>query len=70
MPDTPDPETIVGASEAAELLGIHPATLYRWGDEGRVTYQEIAGSRYRRYKVRDLLPLRPRTINPPPEHPE
>lgn len=65
MTDTPDPDDVLGAAEAARFLGIDTATLLRWGNTGRITYMEISGSRYRRYRVRDLLPHRPRIVNPP-----
>lgn len=32
-------EPLISASEAGQLLGVHPVTLLRWAREGRVTEQ-------------------------------
>lgn len=52
-----DPEELLTPGKAAELLGIDTSTLYRWGTSGRVSYVELTGSGYRRYRRKDLVGL-------------
>jgi len=41
-------------SEAAALLGVHPDTLRRWSDEGKVPVSRTPGGE-RRYNRADLV---------------
>lgn len=34
-------EPLISATEASELLGIHPVTLLRWAREGRVPHRRL-----------------------------
>ena len=46
--------------EAADLLGVHPATLRRWDNEGRLKAVRIGSRRKvgdRRYRLEDIEKL-------------
>lgn len=43
--------------EAANLLGLHPATLRRWSDEGKLKAVRIGSRKDRRYKLEDIEKL-------------
>lgn len=60
-----EPDEILSAGPAARLLGISTDTLWRWGNDGRVRYSQIPGSKYRRYRRADLLPLKMIEVNLP-----
>ena len=45
-------------SKAAEILGVHPDTLRRWSDDGKVPAWTTP-SGHRRYRRSDLDALRP-----------
>ena len=45
------------ATEAADLLSVHPATLNRWADEGKVRYWMTPGGQ-RRYRRSDIEAIR------------
>lgn len=47
------PETWLSISEAAEMLGVHPATLRRWADAGDVPTMITPGG-HRRFSQADL----------------
>ena len=44
--------------EAAAFLGVHPGTLRKWTDDGRVPVW-VAPSGHRRYRRSDLVALLP-----------
>ena len=44
---------LVGITEAAQLLGVHPNTLRKWTDDGIVPHTRLP-SGYRRYRVEEL----------------
>ena len=48
--------------EAAQLLGVHPATVRHWSDEGRLPVYRTSGG-HRRYK-RDEVELWARSARP------
>jgi excisionase family DNA binding protein len=52
-----DPEELLTPRQAATVLGIDTSTLYRWATSGRVSYVELTGSGYRRYRRKDLVGL-------------
>lgn len=57
----------VGISQAAALLGIHPNTLRKWADEGRVPFIKHP-SGHRRFVVEELEGFRQAmTHEPEPE---
>jgi len=43
----------VGLRRAAEILGVHPATVRNWADSGKLPYRRTAG-KHRRFNVKDL----------------
>ena len=43
----------VGLRRAAEILGVHPATVRNWADSGKLPYRRTAG-KHRRFNVNDL----------------
>jgi excisionase family DNA binding protein len=53
MHTTQHSPTWLRLGEAADYLGVHPATLRRWADEGRVTCSRTPGGR-RRFVQTDL----------------
>jgi len=44
----------INLSEAAELLGVHPATVRAWADRGELPMQRTAGG-HRRFRRADVL---------------
>jgi excisionase family DNA binding protein len=44
----------ISIQEASDLLGVHPDTLRRWEDEGKITSERTTGG-HRRYDVAKLL---------------
>ena len=60
--DTNDtkPSRLIRIKEAANLLGVHPATLRRWDKEGRLRAVRIGSRRNvgdRRYRLEDIEKL-------------
>ncbi len=48
---------LVGIKDAAEMLGVHPATLRRWDEEGKLKAVRIGDRRGvgdRRYRIGDI----------------
>ena len=43
----------VSLRHAAEILGVHPATVRNWADSGKLPFRRTAG-KHRRFNVRDL----------------
>ncbi len=43
----------VGLRRAAEILGVHPATVRNWADSGKLPYRRTAG-KHRRFNIHDL----------------
>lgn len=43
----------INLGEAAEKLGVHPATLRAWADKGDIPFQRTAGG-HRRFRVADV----------------
>lgn len=43
--------------EAADLLGLHPATLRRWDKEKKLVAVRIGNRKDRRYKLEDIEKL-------------
>lgn len=48
------PSTWVGLSEAAKILGVHPATVRSWADRGDLPSQRTPGG-HRRFRRSDLV---------------
>ncbi len=46
----------VSLRRAADLLGVHPATVRNWADEGKLPYRRTPG-KHRRFRVGDLTRL-------------
>ncbi len=46
----------VGLRQAAEILGVHPATVRNWADNGKLPFRRTAG-KHRRFNLRDLRNL-------------
>jgi len=49
----PDPEPVLTLKEAAERLGVHPATLRRWADNGDVQVRLTPGG-HRRFPLSEI----------------
>lgn len=49
----PDPEPFLTLKEAAERLGVHPATLRRWADQGDVQVRLTPGG-HRRFPLSEI----------------
>jgi len=43
----------VGLRRAAEILGVHPATVRNWADSGKLPFRRTAG-KHRRFHINDL----------------
>lgn len=43
--------------EAAEMLGVHPETLRRWDNEGKLKAVRFGKRGHRKYKATDILKL-------------
>lgn len=43
--------------EAADLLGVHPATLTRWAAAGRISFVQLTPTSPRRYVLAELLAM-------------
>lgn len=43
----------VGLRRAAEILGVHPATVRNWADSGKLPFRRTAG-KHRRFNLKDL----------------
>jgi len=43
----------VSLRRAAEILGVHPATVRNWADSGKLPYRRTAG-KHRRFNINDL----------------
>jgi len=52
-----EPDEFLNALEAAELLGVHPQTVYRWCKDGLIDYIQPTPRSRRRYRRSDLLRL-------------
>ena len=50
--ETPIFEPLISATEAAQLLGIHPVTILRWAREGRVPHLRLG--RKVKFRVSEL----------------
>lgn len=44
----------VGVTEAARALGVHPNTIRKWCDEGRIRFDTLPGSGYRRIPAEEI----------------
>jgi len=55
MPINNKLEKMLTVREAAQLLHIHPNTLRRWSDKGRIKAYRITARGDRRYKRSDLI---------------
>jgi len=54
MEPSPTPKVAkMRLAEAAEMLGVHPETLRRWADEGKVPYVRTPGGE-RRFASEDI----------------
>jgi excisionase family DNA binding protein len=49
-----DADKMLTVSEVAEILHIHPNTLRRWSDEGKITSYCITTRGDRRYRKSDI----------------
>jgi len=45
---------LIGIKEAAEMLSVHPATLRRWGESGKLRPVIVSRRGDRRYKLEDI----------------
>lgn len=50
------PDDLLSPKEAAAILSIHPVTLSRWADDGRIAHQLTPTNR-RRFRRRDVEAL-------------
>lgn len=50
-------QKLVGITEAAQILGVHPNTLRKWADEGLVPYIKLP-SGHRRFSVAEMIEVR------------
>lgn len=48
---------LLGVREAADILGVHPQTLYRWCEEGLIAYVQMTPRSRRRFRRTDVLAL-------------
>lgn len=53
MANRNDTREWVSLRRAAEILGVHPATVRNWADSGKLPYRRTAG-KHRRFNVHDL----------------
>ena len=53
MASRSDTSEWVSLRRAAEILGVHPATVRNWADSGKLPYRRTAG-KHRRFNVNDL----------------
>src|SRR5512146_1476691 len=51
------PNDLLELAEAARLLGIHPSTLRRWADAGKITHEKTVNGR-RRFRRQVLEQVR------------
>jgi len=66
----PEPEPMLTLKEAAERLGVHPATLRRWADRGDVDVRLTAGG-HRRFPLSEIERLgRPSPAPAMPDGPQ
>ncbi len=49
-----DREEYLPPKKAAELLGVHPLTLYRWAKRGKIKYIKTPGGRFR-YPLSEIM---------------
>ena len=56
-----EPDILLTPKQAARILGVHPDTLWRWGQQGIVEYSTTPG-RHRRYSKAHIEGL---YANPP-----
>ncbi len=54
MGDYEQMDKMLTPREVAELLHIHPNTLKRWSDQGRIVAYRINSRGDRRYRLRDI----------------
>ena len=48
-------ETLLTVAQVAEILHVHPNTLRRWADEGKINALRITSRGDRRFRPRDVL---------------
>lgn len=48
---------LLSMSEAAQLLDVHPTTVYRWCEEGLLPYVQVTPRSPRRFRQDDLIAL-------------
>ncbi len=61
----PLPDRLLDVTEAAEMLGVAPKTLYRWSYEHRVPVVKLFGPRgVLRFRLSDLQALIRRSVQP------
>ncbi|MDE2775150.1 MAG: helix-turn-helix domain-containing protein [Chloroflexota bacterium] len=53
MANRNEPSEWVSLRRAAEILGVHPATVRNWADSGKLPYRRTAG-KHRRFNVNEL----------------
>ena len=49
-------DEVIGLRRASELLGVHPATLRSWADQGKIKSTRTAGG-HRRFALKDVRAL-------------
>ncbi len=50
-------DKMVGISEAAKVVGVHPNTLRKWADDGLVPHLKLP-SGYRRFSIAEMEAFR------------
>lgn len=58
------PHTFLSVSQVADIFGVHPNTIVKWADAGRLPSVRTAGG-HRRFRAEDVEALR-REIQPEP----
>lgn len=52
-----EPSRLLSVSQVAELLDVHPQTVYRWCENGLLTYVQMTPRSPRRFRQADVLAL-------------
>ncbi len=48
------PELILTVKEVARLLGVHPNSVRRWADQGRIDFSRVGARGDRRFRPEDI----------------
>ena len=58
---------MLNTSKAANAIAVHPNTLRRWSDEGKIKTYRIGSRRDRRFREQDIKAFLLGTPPPPPQ---